>query len=50
MGDLHRRRAGRVLQLPGEVSLPQNMNIKFPKGATVMLSGAILYAYHDTVE
>jgi len=42
-GDLRRRRARRVLRRPGEAYLLQNMNVKFPKGATVMFWGAILH-------
>ena len=42
-GALQRRRARGVLRRPGEAFLPQNLNRKFAKGATVMFWGAILY-------
>lgn len=42
-GALRRRRARGVLRRPGEAFLPQNLNIKFAQGATVMFWGAILY-------
>ncbi|RPB02010.1 hypothetical protein L873DRAFT_1842147 [Choiromyces venosus 120613-1] len=34
-----------VLYHPGEAYLPQNLNRKFPKGATVMFWGVILYGH-----
>ena len=49
IGGLRRRRARGVLRRPGEAYLPQNMNVKFPKGATVMFWGAILHGYAGTV-
>ena len=44
-GALRRRRARGVLRRAGEAYLPQNLNRKFPKGATVMFWGAIMYGY-----
>lgn len=44
-GNLRSRRARGVLRCLGEAYLPRNINRKFPKGATVMFWGAILYGY-----
>ena len=44
-GALRRCRARGVLRRAGETFLPQNLNCKFPKGATIMFGGAIMYGY-----
>jgi len=48
-GDLRHRRSSGVLRRSGKAYLLQNMNVMFPKGATVMFWGAILHGHAGTV-